>query len=963
MKNPKVLIITLLCVVISTFTLQGQTVLNNNHSNAPRICRSDLQMREYYRAHPQALKENIEFSRVQRAVERPDKYVIPIVFHVFGTDFNGRTVNDALVIDALRKTNEDFQGTTYNYGDDDPVFDATKATLNIEFRLAEKDPSGAATTGIVYHRLESGFGNYWHPNLPLYAWDNSRYMNVYIMNDLYGDGVKNNSGVAWYPDTRMTYDNLARVTYNGAYLGTNTDENFRRVLTHEFGHYLNLAHTFDFDSSRFPNGCSPAIDGTPNPGDYVDDTPPADWELMGPNDLNCHGDKTNWTNFMNYSDRYSMYTQGQVERMLNALDHPSRITLWQNENLEHAFFSETETKRISLVSRDDLLEDDENNGSFSKSFVFRLINGQLANKEYVFGVDYTMDNLPSGLTPRLLRKSATSLELFFDGNANQHAEVNSISDLTITFNNPMLVSGELYTCKLPLKLYFRDAYDIYYVSNKSVTISPAYQWEFMQLDNRYEDSDFGFMSDQYAGANKDNLYIESYGKQMVGEGKNIGVLEYGEEIGASSNWTNSIGGYPNLGVLVSSNHNVWKDKLAFVGIKFRGTEAEDILYGWMKISVAEDGKSFTMVDYAFNEEPGASIKAGQKSVNFVASELILDKSTLTEDATANDGAVLGKVKVLIMGDNAFTKEGVLTLGVDYEFNSLPEGLTPKFEVLSDKEAVVSFEGKATYNNQADSKGSSIILRPEIFSKSEISGLSHNLYFRFYDAYVIKSGKYPDVKVSPSLNWKFFAVPEVDVDYGAWVYNQGHLKLETYNKPMVCIPGTKNIAPLGENTEIGPHSSWEYPSATPGQLDIVTNNFKEWHGKTAFAGLSFDYNQNKLYGWFKITVNADGTAYEVEEWAYNEQPGQSIMAGRLETNVSGNQVKEMKIYPNPASDQFYIDGLKNAHVKIYSVDGSQVWSGMLQSDHETVSVSSWSKGVYVVHTLQNSINHFRKIIVK
>ena len=50
--------------------------------------------------------------------------------------------------------------------------------------------------------------------MALYAWDNHKYMNVYIMNDLYGDGVTNNSGVSWYPDIEMTDENLARVVYN-----------------------------------------------------------------------------------------------------------------------------------------------------------------------------------------------------------------------------------------------------------------------------------------------------------------------------------------------------------------------------------------------------------------------------------------------------------------------------------------------------------------------------------------------------------------------------------------------------------------------------------------------------------------------------------------------------------------------------------------------------------------------------
>ena len=46
--------------------------------------------------------------------------------------------------------------------------------------------------------------------------DNSKYMNVYIMKDLYADGDLYNSGVSWLPDNGMMLDNLARVVYNGS---------------------------------------------------------------------------------------------------------------------------------------------------------------------------------------------------------------------------------------------------------------------------------------------------------------------------------------------------------------------------------------------------------------------------------------------------------------------------------------------------------------------------------------------------------------------------------------------------------------------------------------------------------------------------------------------------------------------------------------------------------------------------
>jgi len=924
-------------------------------------------MRDYYKAYPEALKKQLEFLKTKRSTERPDSYVIPIVFHVFGEDFNGKAVTDALVRDALRKTNEDYNGITSNYGDDNPAFDNIKKTLNITFKLAEKDPSGAATTGIVYHRLESGFGNYWAPNMALYAWDNKKYMNIYIMNDLYGNNVLNNSGVSWYPDIDMTSQNLARVVYNGAYLGTNTDENFRRVLTHEFGHFLNLAHTFDYDSSIFPDGCNDAPNGTPNPGDYVDDTPRADRALMEANDLNCLGEKTNWTNFMNYSYiRTSMFTQGQVERMLNALDHPARITLWQESNLNNTFFSDANTKRIASVSKVEIMESVVNDGSFTEKFEFELFNGTLANKTFESGTDYVVTNLPQGLIPRLVRDSDSKFSFYLDGKATSHNATNSTTRVRISFKSSMLASGELYICDLPLALDFRDAYNIKYVSNKNITISPAYGWEFVQLDDRYSNSDFGLMCDPYSGANLGNLYIESYGKQMLGNGKNLKVVEYGEAIGQSSSWTTGISSYPDLGVLVSKQYSDWKGKFAFVGFRFTGTGAGETLYGWMKISVAEDGKSFTLVDYAFNEEPGADILAGQKSDVMSPSEFVYGASKVSEDLHANDGSINQTLTAFIFGNNTFSKTGILELGTDYTLSGVPEGLTPVFEIVSDKKAILSFAGKATNNEARNSKTGQLRVDASVFTNPEISIPTLNLFFEFFDKYEIIKGTLSGVFAGASNSWTFFRIPDVNAEFGAWRFDAGHLKLETYGKPMVCNEGTRHITPLETGTQIGSNSNWVNGGSYPDQLDISYSQFKDWWGKTAYAGYSFDYMGVTLYGWFKIRVTEDGGTFYVEEWAYNQQPGEAILAGELLSGIHPVQPGlsgEVSIYPNPANDLLNINAPEKTSIAIYDMSGLLVWRGSMTNEQTTIQVSGWSKGVYLVHLSREGINMVKKIIVK
>lgn len=263
-------------------------------------------------------------------------FVIPVVFHVYGQTQSGYPVNLDIIQGALDLLNADMHGLNTDFDLVHQEFLDIRETMpEVEFILAQLDPEGNPTNGIVQHPVASGYGNGdgYDDLIAADAWDNYKYMNIYVQNDLYNNGVTNNSGVAWYPATWMSDNNLARIVYNGAYLGENCDwePEFASTMTHEVGHWLNLIHTFQ--------------DGCQMPNDEVTDTPPCDYWQDGydchPNNLsnyplNCNDILINAENYMDYAGAYGcyrMFTEGQVERMYTALNHPTRYPLWQYSNL------------------------------------------------------------------------------------------------------------------------------------------------------------------------------------------------------------------------------------------------------------------------------------------------------------------------------------------------------------------------------------------------------------------------------------------------------------------------------------------------------------------------------------------------------------------------------------------------------------------------------------------------------
>jgi Pregnancy-associated plasma protein-A len=186
-------------------------------------------------------------------------YTLPIVYHIMhsgepvGSEENP---GDAIVIDRNTETNEDFRHNYTGAPDyDNPFYGAD---TEIEFCLASVDDQGNATNGIVRHyapylAMGSTEDLAMWDSLDTYAWDKSKYVNVFLLD------LTNAGGVSW-----GLYDFIIDDIYQ-----FQSESNGACTNVHELGHYLNLDHTFNQG-----NYGSCANDDCLLDGDKVCDTPP-----------------------------------------------------------------------------------------------------------------------------------------------------------------------------------------------------------------------------------------------------------------------------------------------------------------------------------------------------------------------------------------------------------------------------------------------------------------------------------------------------------------------------------------------------------------------------------------------------------------------------------------------------------------------------------------------------------------
>ncbi len=232
---------------------------------------------------------------------------IPVVFHVVYANAT-ENISDAQIMSQLDVLNADFRALNSDVTLTPPLFAALVADCQVNFCLAQRDPSGNPTNGIT---RKSTTVTSWGTNDNVKRataggvnpWNRDQYLNIWVCN--IGGGIL---GYAQFPGGNSATDGVVLDYRYVGTIGTATPPfNKGRTGTHEVAHWLGLRHIWG-DAA-----CG---------NDFVADTPQHDASNSGcptyPHLSTCTGTPVEMTmNFMDYTHDACMYmfSQGQKTRI------------------------------------------------------------------------------------------------------------------------------------------------------------------------------------------------------------------------------------------------------------------------------------------------------------------------------------------------------------------------------------------------------------------------------------------------------------------------------------------------------------------------------------------------------------------------------------------------------------------------------------------------------------------------
>ncbi|HOV11599.1 MAG TPA: M43 family zinc metalloprotease [Bacteroidales bacterium] len=243
----KLFILAIIIASIGIFTVKVQ---------AQRKC-GTMEYLELQKADDPSLGIRIENyeQALQQWIEKNQDYInsakgtvsVPVVVHVV-YNTTAQNISDARVQEQIDVLNRDYAGLNTNSMQ--AFSSSLKVNTDLQFCLAQRTPSGTATSGIERRQTSVTSFSYSNNGVKYYstggldAWDPTKYMNIWVCP--LGGGL---CGYAQFPTSGVnaTFGVVIHYEYFGV-TGATAPYNLGGTTSHEIGHCFNLYHIWGDDN-------------------------------------------------------------------------------------------------------------------------------------------------------------------------------------------------------------------------------------------------------------------------------------------------------------------------------------------------------------------------------------------------------------------------------------------------------------------------------------------------------------------------------------------------------------------------------------------------------------------------------------------------------------------------------------------------------------------------------------------
>ncbi|MBX7182314.1 MAG: PKD domain-containing protein [Bacteroidia bacterium] len=361
--------------------------IGNAQQSSIRPCGTDENLSRQIAANPGLIDLLMKQSTVakisgaQKGKSNQDApYIIPVVFHVIHNG-GSENISKAQILDQIANLNLDYMRLNSDTSATLEIFKPVAGVPNIQFRLANLDPNGNCTDGIV--RVKSILtDNAGETVKALSYWPSNKYLNIWVVKSIADQSGSGGItlGYAQFPGAGAAETDgvVVRGDYVGSIGTASNTQNGGRTLTHEIGHILGLFHTFQ-------GGCSGGFFG-----EDIDDTPPVAANNFGCNlsANSCTNDNPDLPdmvqNYMDYSNGTCMnlFSAGQCIKMQGILNNERANLVSPSNNVatgtDDAFVSECAPVAHFIANKNFICS-----GAQVK-FTDNSFNGIIENRQWTF---------------------------------------------------------------------------------------------------------------------------------------------------------------------------------------------------------------------------------------------------------------------------------------------------------------------------------------------------------------------------------------------------------------------------------------------------------------------------------------------------------------------------------------------------------------------------------------------------